>query len=447
MKFPAFSMNTSSNRFKLPLVIAATAWLAACGATPAAQPGATAPAAPAAGTAPTSTPAPAVAAGKPVTISFLHFRGEDAKSFGSIIEQFQKENPNIMVEPQTLPSDQYVTAAQAKLADGSVGDVFASFPGSQFEALSKAGFYTDLTSAKFLGNYNEALIQVGKKDGKQWAIPYQLVYNDPIYNVKLFEKYNLTPPKDWEGFLALCEKLKSNGIIPIAFAGADIGPGQFMNTMVMNNLPAADTFIKVGTGEAKLTDEWWVKTLSQFKELNDKGYFQPNSLGTKDAAAGALFTQEKAAILASGSYQLAQNVKQNPNLVQKLLAPITVSADKAVYEGIHTSTFLLGVNSKSKHLEEAKKFIEFLSKKEIAGQYANETGQNVTVKDVQYTSPELQIVTEWANKKTLFQPRYLITNAENSKAVTSSIQAVLDGKSPQDAAKEAQAIVDQQIKK
>lgn len=264
--------------------------------------------------------------------------------------------------------------------------------------------------------------------------------------MKLFEKYNLTPPKDWEGFLALCEKLKSNGIIPIAFAGADIGPGQLMNTMVMNNGPA-DIFTKVEAGEAKLTDEFWVKTLTQFKELNDKGYFQPNALGTKDAAAGALFIQEKAAILASGSYQLAQNKQQNPNLVQKLLAPITVTADKAVYEGVHTSTFLLAVNNKSKHPEEAKKFIEFLSRKDIAGQYANETGQNVTVKDVQYTTDELKAAAEWANKKTLFQPRFTITNAENQKAVTNSIQAVLSGKSPEDAAKEAQAIVDQQLKK
>lgn len=108
---------------------------------------------------------------------------------------------------------------------------------------------------------------------------------------------------------------------------------------------------------------------------------------------------------------------------------------------------MLAVNSKSKHQAEAKKFIEFLSRKEIAGTYANETGQNVTVKDVQYTTPELQVATEWAGKKTLFQPRFSITSADNQKAVTNSIQAVLSGKSPQDAAKEAQAIIDQHLVK
>ncbi|MEW4369610.1 ABC transporter substrate-binding protein [Paenibacillus kandeliae] len=387
------------------------------------------------------------AANGKVTISFLHWRGEDTQAFQKIIDQFEAKNPNIVVDMQTLTSDQYQTTAQAKLTDGSVGDVFASFPGSQFAALSKAGLFTDLSSESFVKNYNASLIDAGKQDGKQLALPYQLVYNQPIYNKAIFEKYNLTPPKDWDGFLKLCQTLKDNGIIPIAFAGGDIGPGQFMNTMVMNNEPSEDIFTKVEAGQAKLTDEFWVKTLTQFKELNDKGYFQSNSLGTKDAAAGALFIQGKAAMLASGSYQLAQNAKQNPELQQGLLAPITVSADQAKYQGVHTSTFMLAVNSRSKHPEEAKKFLEFLSQPEIAAEYANATGQNVTLNDVTYDSPELKIVQEWADKKTLFQPRFTILNAENQKAVTNSIQAVLGGATPEQAAQDAQAIIDQQVGK
>ncbi|MFD1888005.1 ABC transporter substrate-binding protein [Paenibacillus wenxiniae] len=382
-----------------------------------------------------------------VTISFLHWRGEDTQAFQQIIAAFEKQNPNIKVDMQTLTSDQYQTTAQAKLTDGSVGDVFASFPGAQFAALSKAGLFTDLSNESFVKNYNASLIDAGKQDGKQLALPYQLVYNQPIYNKAIFAKYNLTPPKDWDGFLKMCQTLKDNGIIPIAFAGGDIGPGQLMNSMVMNNEPSEDIFTKVEAGQAKLTDEFWVKTLSQFKELNDKGFFQPNSLGTKDAAAGALFIQGKAAMLASGSYQLTQNAKQNTELQQGLLAPITVAADQAKYEGVHTSTFMLAVNSRSKHPEEAKKFLAYLSQPEVAAQYANATGQNVTLNDVKYDSPELKIVQEWADKKTIFQPRFTILKAENQKAVTNSIQAVLGGATPEQAAQDAQAIIDQQVGK
>jgi raffinose/stachyose/melibiose transport system substrate-binding protein len=384
----------------------------------------------------------------PVEISFIHWRGEDVKTFNSIIDKFQQENPNIKVKMDVYPSEQYQSMAQAKLVDGTTGDVFAAMPGAQFESIAKAGLFMDLTNEKFVQNYNKNLIQAGVKDGKQLALPLQLVYNMPIYNVDMMKKLGINEmPKDWDGFLAMCEKIKQAGIIPIAFPGADIGPGQFMNPMMMNNATDEQIFQKLEAGKAKLTDEWWVKTLSQFKELVDKGYLPKDSLGVKKDAAGALFAQEKAAMLATGSYMLATEKEQNKNLHMQLMAPITVSADKAVYEGIHTTTFMLAVNSRSKHPDEAKKFVEFLSRKDIAGQYANETGQHVTVKDVEYTSPELKDTIVWANKKTRFQPRYFIVNAEVQKAVTNSIQAVIGGKSPVDAAKEAQAIVDQQIKK
>ncbi|PZD95877.1 sugar ABC transporter substrate-binding protein [Paenibacillus sambharensis] len=384
---------------------------------------------------------------KKVTVNFLHWRGEDQEVFGRLISQFEEANPGIQIETQVFPSDQYQASAQAKLLDGSSGDVFAAFPGAQFEALVRAGLYTDLSGEAFLSAYNPSLIEAGQKDGRQLAVPYQLVYNMPIYNVKLFEEQDIEVPKDWDGFLAAAEKLKQAGIIPIAFPGADIGPGQFMNVMVMNNAPDPDIFVKLEAGETKLTDAWWVKTLAQFKELNDKGYFQPDALGTKDQGAGALFVQDKAAMLATGSYQLAQHKKNNPELEQKLLAPITVPANEMIYEGIHTTTFLLGVNSQSKHPEEAKKWLAFLSSPEAAGAYANATGQNVTVNGVEYETEELKAVAEWSTRKTRFQPRFTMKNAEVQKAVTGSIQAVLAGQTPEQAAADAQAIVNQEIGK
>jgi len=380
-----------------------------------------------------------------VKLSFIHWRGEDVETLDSIINAFQEEYPYIKVETQVFPSDQYQSTAQAKIADGSVGDVFTVFPGAQFEAIANAGLMADLSSEGFVSNFESNLIAAGQKDGQQLALPYQLVYNIPVYNVALFEKYGVEVPKDWDSLLAALEVFKQAGITPIAFPGADIGPGQLMNSMVMNNAPDEDIFVKLEAGEAKLTDEWWVKTLAQFKELNDKGYFQKDAVGAKQDSSIALFVSEQAAILGTGSFHLASNKASNPNLQQGLLAPITVPADQAVFEGIHTTTFMLAVNSKSKHQEEAKLFIEFLSRSDIAGQYANGTGQNVTVKGVEYSSDELKIVSEWTSKHTRFQPRFTIKNGEVQKAVTNSIQAVLSGVSAEQAAAEAQAIVEQQI--
>src|SRR5690606_25376923 len=115
-----------------------------------------------------------------------------------------------------------------------------------------------------------------------------------------------------------------------------------------------------------------------------KGYIQENALGTNADAAMAMVASEEAAMLATGSYHMASLMGLNPELELDLLAPITVEESEAEYEGINTATFMLAVNSKSDKKEEAKKFIEFLSQPEIASQYANETGQHLTVTDVSY---------------------------------------------------------------
>ena len=148
-----------------------------------------------------------------------------------------------------------------------------------------------------------------------------------------------------------------------------------------------------------------------------------------------------------GSYMMAQAVEQNPNLQIGLLAPITVSESEIVWEGIHTTTFLLGVNNQSRHQEEAKKFIEFLTRPENASLYTNKTGQWLTLKDVTYTSRVLQDNAHWLEKNTRFQPRFTLTNPQVQEAVLSSIEDVLGGTSPEAAASKAQQIIDQAIRK
>lgn len=383
--------------------------------------------------------------GDATTINFLHWRGEDTEAFNAIIEKFEEENPDINVEMNALPSDSYIANASATLLSGKGADVFASFPGSQFEALQESGAYVELGDQAFIDRFSENMLGAGQKDGKQLAVPYQLVYNIPVYNKGVFVELGIEPPKDWDGFLEVSQTLKDNGYDPILFAG-DVSPSQFINPMVMNNQPSDEAFAKLETGDEKLTNDWFVKTLSQIKELNDKGYFQKDPLGTKKEGAAALFAQEKGAMLALGSYMMATVAEQNPDIEQGLLSPITVSEDEMKYEGIHTSTFMLGVNSKSEHQEEALKFIEFLTKPEIASEYANATGQLLTVKDVEYDSPELTETAAWLDKKTLFQPRYTLSKEQVSKAIETAIQDVLSGVEPEEAAKKAQEEVDRAIK-
>ncbi|PRO65889.1 ABC transporter substrate-binding protein [Alkalicoccus urumqiensis] len=379
-------------------------------------------------------------------ISFIHWRGEDTEVFDEIIEEFESENPDIAVEMNVYPSEQYQSNAQQMLRDGSVGDVFTSFPGSQFEVIRDAGFFADLTDEEFVSNFNAEAIEIGQADGQQLAVPYQLVFNMPVYNVDMFEELGIEPPQSWDEFIEMGATLQENDIQPIAFPGGDIGPNQFMNSMMMNNAPDEDIFAKLESGEESLTNDWWVSTLEDFQTLLDEGMISEDSLGIQQDSAIASVAQEEAAMLATGSYHMASLKEQNSELNLDFLPPITVSEDEAQYEGIHTATFMLAVNENSEKQEEAKQFIEYLSQPEVASKYANETGQHLTIEDVEYTSEELQDTAYWlTDKETRFQPRFFITNSSVENAVLSSIEQVLGGDSPQDAAEQAQQVVEENI--
>src|SRR5699024_9059070 len=154
-------------------------------------------------------------------LSFIHWRGEDKEVFEDIISQFEEENPNINVEMNIYTSEQYQSNAQQLLRDGSIGDVFTSQPGTQFEAMKKAGLFTDLTDEDFVSKFSEGSLSVGQADGKQLAIPYQMVFNMPVYNKGMFEELGLEAPSSCSEYQDMADTLIENDIVPVAFPGAD----------------------------------------------------------------------------------------------------------------------------------------------------------------------------------------------------------------------------------
>jgi len=71
----------------------------------------------------------------------------------------------------------------------------------------------------------------------------------------------------------------------------------------------------------------------------------------------------------------------------------------------------------------------------------------VTVKNAVYTNSNLTHLTDWTTKKTLLAPRFQFNNLDIRNAAEGTAIAVVGGKSPEQAAADAQKIIDQQIKK
>ncbi|HET7800084.1 MAG TPA: extracellular solute-binding protein [Humibacillus xanthopallidus] len=387
--------------------------------------------------------------GSPATgnVSFAHWRAEDKAVFDTLIASFVRKNPQATVTQDISPSNDYQSTALQKIKGGSIGNAFVAFRGAQFVNMNKAGLYAGLGAQPFVDGYFAELIKAGQATSRaQMGLPYQLVFNMPIFNEDAFDAAGVSStPTDWDGFLALCETLKSKGLTPIAWPGGEpANSGQLINSMAMNNMPTDTAFADIEAGTRKVTDDWFLAMLKQYQQLTP--YFEANSTGTSSEPLQQLFASGKAGMLATGSFHIGAVRKLGAKFPIGLIAPITVAADKAKYEGIYNATFILGVNSAGTGQDAALKWVEFLSDPVNAAVYANGTSQHVTVKNVDYTNADLKHNAPWLAKKTLLAPRFQFNNLDIRAAVEAACVAVVGGTAPDQAAEKAQAVVDQKRK-
>lgn len=394
-----------------------------------------------------SGPATAAKTSGPVKggVSFAHWRAEDKAVFEKIISQFHHKYPGASVAQDISTSDDYQVSALQQVKGGDVGDVFTAFRGAQFQDMAKAGLFTDLAGLSAVDRYRTDMLGPGQYQGTQLGLPYQLVFNMPVFNAALFEQHGISePPRDWDGFLSLCDTLKSGGVTPIAYPGADLGnTTHLLNSMVMNNAPTPDMFTKIESGQYACTDDWFLKTLEQYAQL--RPYVQPNATGTDVEPAEQMFASKQAAMLPTGSFHIIALRALGVKFPVGLLSPITVPAGEANYVGVHNATFILGANSASDNQAAATEFIEYLSDPEVAGQYANATVQHVTVEGVEYTNPDLKAIANWLHEDTILTPIYQFTDLDISDAVSNACVEVIGGTAPQQAAEEAQQIVNERL--
>lgn len=386
------------------------------------------------------------AAKKSGTVSFAHWRGEDRVVFDKLIADFVSKNPEIKVDQDISQSPDYQAQALQRLRGGAVGDACAAFRGTQFENFVSSGLFMDLSSTDLVSRYESNVIASGAKDGKQYGFPFQVVFPMPLANMDLLAAAGVSEiPTDWDAYLGMMDRLKSSGVVPLAFPGAHAGDsGQLFNNMIMNLAPSDDMCAQIEAGKYKCTDDWFVKMLEHYAEL--RPYVQANSGGTSSEPAQQLFASGAAAMLSSGSYHIAAVRALGAKFPIDLVPPITADKGAAKYEGSFNSTFILGVNSASKNQGAALAWLEFLSDPVNASTYANGTAQFSSVQGVKYDNPDLQKIQPWLTKKTMLAPRFQFLDLDMRNAVEASCVKVINGTSPQEAAAGAQKVVDERLK-
>ncbi len=308
---------------------------------------------------------------KPVTLTMMMSgnKAADGEDFElDILPRLVKEKfPNVTLEVQKLPDDQYNTSVRTKLAAGKGPDIFWIFPknaaGGVFD-FAKAGFAADLSDLTFWDNIGQGAKDDMSYDGKPYGVAEGLDFLGVYYNKEMLEQVGVTEfPQDWNAFLELCQKLKDAGITPIALGDKDPWVIQFGMYPIAANVVYPDEMdfdVKVQNGEKPLNDPKWVKTIAMYKELYDKGYVVKNSLGVGSAQAAQLFIDGKAAMSFTGTWDYpSMSAKGAAEFTRGFASLPGNEPGQPLYVSASTSAGY-ALNAKSAQLDTAKQVLNYL---------------------------------------------------------------------------------------
>ncbi|QJD87131.1 ABC transporter substrate-binding protein [Cohnella herbarum] len=307
---------------------------------------------------------------EPVTLTFWrHDYAPEAEAFKKLIASFEEKHPNIKVDFQMIPNDQYETKIRTALAGGNPPDIMAlDAPTLASYANSGAIIPLDDYFAKD-GNKEDLLKPVIEGltfNGKMYAAPNNEGTIVMFYNKKMFEEKGIPLPSKnvdeawtWDQVLDAAKKLNdpAKGIYgwnptPWGFAGHEGAP---YSEMAFLWQAGAEILSPDGTTAKGYLDSPEAKKAMTFW----KSLFNTEKVSPKELPQDA-FWNGKVAIHVDGPFAFSYQAQSFPNFklgVDYDVAPLW--KDKNMIGT--TGSWGMAITSKSEHPDEAWAFVNWVT--------------------------------------------------------------------------------------
>jgi ABC-type sugar transport system, periplasmic component len=324
-----------------------------------------------------------------VSLELFSNKPESISTLQGLIDDFQKENPNIAITLTAPP--QAETVLMTRLSKNDIPDIMSVGGNATFGELARNGVYADLSSTKYVALVQPAYIDmlqrlVGNGSKAVYGIPYASNANGVIYNKDKLQKLGVTPPKTWDEFVAILEKAKKAGETPIMFTLQDAWTSLIPWNSLSSNLIAKDFPARETAGKTTFAAEY-KEVATKIYQLTQYGHSDNFGVGYGDG--NTAFANGKGVFLLQGNWAIPEVLKANPKANLGVF-PFPVSNDVSKNNLVSGVDVLIGVSAKTKHPEAAAKFVEFMLRKETAARYIKEQSAFSAVKGVYQLNPVME---------------------------------------------------------
>lgn len=299
---------------------------------------------------------------------YTWYQSADGSYPANMIESFEEKYPNIKInlEVGSQNVDEYLELQKVKLLSGKDIDV-TSVRSESYSSYVDAGYLMDTTNEDFMKNYKDDYKNMITINDACYGIPYAMDVYGCIYNKTMFEENGWKVPSNYQEFQKLCDTISEAGITPTVQGYKDSWPlaqdiELFMNKAVVDD---PEIYDKIEKGEAKYTDPEFVDIMTK---MND--FFHSNAISDMDMAmtydqSAAYFASGQAAMLMHGEWILDSIKSAEPDF-EIGICPAPLNDEGEDQRGVVAITSVQGIASSTKHPEEAKLFLDYMSSQEAA---------------------------------------------------------------------------------
>lgn len=318
-------------------------------------------------------------------IEVFVFKPESVEIFQKLGEKFEEENKDLKVYVNS-PGDAYAIL-KARMVKGNVPDIIGLDATQTYVDYAKADVYEDLTDSHLMESvkpaYQEMLAGMEGEGGRLHAIPFAANVTGVLYNKDIFAELGLSIPTTWQELTDVCEKIQAAGKTPFYLGYKEDWTINSAWNPLAGNFTYPEFYQDVTDGKITF-EEAYEEPVERLLKLNDYSQGDIFSYNYNNATVG--FANGESVMYMQGNWAIPVIMQTNPqmNLGMFPFPALDEADDNKLCSSID---LMFSITKKSKHKEEAIRFMEFLTSQENVSLYM-EDQFGIPALDSSYEFPE-----------------------------------------------------------
>lgn len=306
---------------------------------------------------------------KPVefTIWWMENRDDPVKAVTKIIDDFQKDNPNIKINLESFSWEDVKPKVLAAINAGKAPDVIQSTPDFTV-AIKETGILqpVDDIVADINSQYKfyQSQLDPYYYNDHYWAVPIFGMNVNLYYRKDIFENANIEPPKTWNDLLAAAKKLNSGSM---AGLGMPTSNSMYTDQILYNFMITNGGDLYDDKGNITFNTPETVAALNMMKELSPYTPVDANTWWWQQAVEN--FVGGKSAMVLLLGLPPSFWYTNQPDMRDKLgVVPFPVGPKGTPGSTSYSNGFMVTATDNAKK-EAIKKFLVYLHEPNQNGQF------------------------------------------------------------------------------